>query len=90
MAWTSMYVLQSFTIPQLSMTSGIGSDNARNYLLRLQKFNFVRKVQANANGYAGSHAVWILVRNPGPKAPIAMKDGRLYDPNTKTVYGEVK
>lgn len=90
MAWMAMHVTRTFTLPQLSMTSGIGESNARDYILRLQKYGFIRKVQENSSGRAGSHSVWLLVRYTGPDAPIAMKDGRLYDPNTKTVHGEAK
>ena len=89
-AWTAMHVHRSFTLPQLSMTSGIRESNARDFLLRLQKYGFVRKIQENFSGRAGSHSVWLLVRYTGPDAPIAMKDGRIYDPNTKTVHGEPK
>jgi len=89
-AWSAMHVMRSFTLPQLSMTSGIGESNARDYILRLQKHGFLRKVQENTSGRTGSHSVWLLVRYTGPDAPIAMKDGRTYDPNTKTLHGEPK
>jgi hypothetical protein len=32
----------------------------------------------------------MLVHFTGPLAPIASKDGRLYDPNTQKIHGEPK
>lgn len=89
-AWKAMHVLRTFTIPQLSMTSGIGRDNAKHYIYRLQAHGFVRKVKGNCSGVAGSHSTWLLVRHTGPEAPIAMRDGRVYDPNTDTIHGELQ
>ena len=90
-AWRAMRVLQTFTLPHLAATASIKEDNARNFLLRLQREGFVRKIEDNPLRKRGQFAVWRLVRNPGPKAPIAMKAGGLFDPNTRKTYlnGEV-
>jgi hypothetical protein len=89
-AWVAMHVHRSFTLPQLAMTANIGIDNARHYLLRLQEYGYVRKLQSAANGQPGRFDLWMLVHFTGPLAPIASKDGRLYDPNTQKIHGEPK
>ena len=82
-----MRVLVQFTIPQLAMTADLKPDNARNYVRRLQQEGFVRKTQPHQNGQAGSYALWRLMRNSGPQAPIPLKGGGVYDPNTHRTYG---
>lgn len=70
------------------MTADVSVSNARHYLRALELCGFVRLVQANKSGRAGSFARWHLVKDTGPKAPILRRDRlSLYDPNTQQTYG---
>lgn len=82
--WRAMRVLRVFTIPQLCMTSDVSTSNARHYVKALTAAGYLRKVSENHSGRAGSFAVWHLMRDTGPKAPILRRDRRsIFDPNTK-------
>lgn len=89
-AWQSMRVLRRFTLPQLEATAGISRANAKWYVLRLRFSGHVRLAQANISGRAGSHALYQLVRDSGPQAPIACVDGHVYDPNLDQYFGEAR
>lgn len=83
-----MRVLRTFTLPQLCMTADVRRDNANHYVLSLARAGFVQKIHPNQNGKAGSFALWRLIHDTGPEAPIpcAHRTG-LYDPNTKKTHG---
>jgi hypothetical protein len=85
-AWRAMRVLRTFTLQQVAMTASISMDNVRVYVHRLQREGFARKIQNNVSGCVGHFAIWRLLKDTGPDAPIARKAGGLYDPNTQTTY----
>lgn len=86
-AWTSMRVLRRFTRPQIEATAEISRDNVATYITRLRQTGYLRITTPNVQGRAGSHAVYLLVRDTGPRAPIIRKIGKqAYDPNNDQVY----
>jgi hypothetical protein len=84
--WLSMRILRRFTMPQACATAGLTEDNARRYLIGLERAGFVRVVLENDSGKAGSFKTYALVKDTGPSAPILRKDGSTYDRNTRTVF----
>lgn len=86
--WRAIRVLRTFTLPQLCMTADVRRDNANHYVLSLALAGLVQKIRENQSGKAGSFAIWRLVRDPGPAAPIPCGHRKgLYDPNTGKTYG---
>ncbi len=88
-AWQSMRILMRFTVAELVATAEIEESNARKYVRRLHRTGYLRLLAGNANGHPGSHSVWLLVRNSGPRAPIPRtKDTHVWDLNTKQLFPE--
>jgi hypothetical protein len=73
-------------MPQAFTAAGLTEDNARRYLIGLERTGFVRIVQGNDSGKAGSFKTYALTRDTGPLSPILRKDGSTYDRNTLTVH----
>lgn len=86
-AWQSMRIIKQFTKPQIEAVSQIKRDNLGRFIRPLVRCGYLRCVKENLSGSPGSFKVWRLIRNSGPKRPIPWKDGRVFDPNTKKVYG---
>lgn len=89
-AWRAMDVLGIFTIPQVRMASDISEANLQKYLNALHSVGIVRKIKEYRYRQAGAYSVWKLLAWTGPLAPMAMRDGRVYDPNTKKILGEMR
>lgn len=86
-AWNSMRVLRVFSTIQIVATAEISAINLRKYLPGLARAGYVQLAQAKQNGKVQGHAIWRLVRNTGPRAPIVRTDGTgVYDPNQDEVY----
>jgi hypothetical protein len=80
---------QQFTIAELQALSEIGEDNARKYLKALAAVGIVKVIKERRSGEVLGHIVWQLAKDLGPKRPLTWKDGRVYDPNTDTVFERV-
>jgi len=80
-AWTSMRILRRFCLPDIIATAEISPGNCAKYVRALRKAGYLRTVRARRSGKAGGGAVYQLVRNTGPHAPL-VKDGFVYDQNT--------
>jgi len=80
-AWQSMRILRRFKLPDIVATAEISPNNCAKYIRALNAIGYLRVVQARHQGKAGGGAVYALVKNTGPNAPLA-KDGFVYDPNT--------
>lgn len=76
-----MRVLIEFDVPRILATADVSLDNLRRFLLKLEGAGYLRRVQTNVSGRAGSRIIYRLVRNSGPKVPITYNNGRVYDPN---------
>lgn len=86
-AWAAMRFLRTFTAPELQMGAEIAYDNLKKYLTALEKAGYVKRLRPKRNGEAAGHVVWVLIRNTGPKHPIARRNGKgVYDPNTDEVF----
>lgn len=87
-AWTSMRILKTFTLAQLEATAEIGRVNLNQYVQALQRRGYLRIACERQKGYAGSWNHYRLIRNSGPLAPLARRDGTIFDPNTNQYFGE--
>lgn len=83
--WLAMRVLLRFDLAHLVTTTEATRTNCQDYLTRLCRAGFVRLV-SKGNGPARRMAMYHLVRNSGPRAPITRRSGDVYDPNTDTIY----
>lgn len=86
-AWESMRMLRRFDAPALMSVCGISRVNVKQYLLQLVRGGFVRRLPGYAQGKAGVFIEYQIARDSGPKAPIASRDGSVYDQNTGKRYG---
>lgn len=67
--WQSIRILLRFTLRDLAATAEVTYDMARIYVARLRRAGLVATVMVHGNK-AGSWAVYRLVRDAGPKAPM--------------------
>ena len=81
--WQSMRMLRIFTIPDLVATAEAGQDNAKKYVVGLERAGYLRRVREKANGRKGGHAAWMLIRDTGPSAPRLQTDGKTFDVNLR-------
>lgn len=88
-AWTSMRVLARFDVRQICVTAEIERKNAQDYITRLTASGYLRIVKPKSSA-GRSLAIYQLVRNSGPKAPITRKTGHVYDPNTNHIHTPVE
>ena len=84
--WFAIRVMRRFDIPSLEAAAEAGRSNTQKYVFALTRAGFLRKVFDGESGKKGGHAVWMLVRDPGPMAPRLQRDGRTYDPNGHEVF----
>jgi hypothetical protein len=84
-AWTSMRVLVLFDPVQLAITAEAEVANVLVYIKRLRRAGYLRLAQKNSAPQR-RRARYQLIRDTGPKAPIARKGHDVYDQNTGTLY----
>lgn len=87
-AWASMRCLGRFTTADIQATAEIGKDNLKKYIAALAGAGYIRIGKEKSNGSPSGHTVWRLARNSGPKHPLALNDGTVYDPNTGKRWGK--
>lgn len=83
-AWQSMRILRRFTVADLQITAEIREENTRAFIRPLVAAGFLR-VHAPRKGYRDA-AIYQIVRDSGPLAPIPWKNGEVLDQNTRTIY----
>ena len=88
LAWQSMRILKQFTRPQIETVAQIRKDNFGRFIRPLARCGYLQCVKEHVSGSPGSYKIWRLIRNSGPNRPIPREDGRVFDPNTKKVYGQ--
>lgn len=86
-AWQSMRIFRVFRLADIVSTAEISESNAFDYLQALEDVGYVKVVEARDPRRRGSRNLWRLTRNTGPEAPIPIRDGRVYDPNTQKTVG---
>lgn len=84
--WTSMRILQTFSIGQLQACSDTSNELARRIVSQLYRFDYLRLQQQYHPYFAGNEDVYCLVCNTGAKAPLLFAGGVLYDLNTHQIY----
>lgn len=85
-AWQSMRILRRFTTLEIAATTEIPYKSAQTFVERLARTGFVWCVRKNNRGRPGSYAVFQLIRDSGPTAPICRHNGQVYDPNLNQVF----
>ena len=89
--WRSMRMLTQFSWQDIAAHSTtpsvtVSSDSAKTYCGMLLKCGYLRVIpKADTRGRL---AIYRLVRNSGPLPPMIQRVKRVYDPNTRAVYGE--
>jgi len=85
-AWQSMRILRRFNQPDIVATAEISANNCAKYIRALTGAGYLRVIKPRHNGKSGGGAVYQLVKNTGPAAPLT-KDGFIYDPNSGEKVG---
>lgn len=88
--WRSMCMLKQFSALDLSLhsttpTVTVSLVTAKSYCAMLLATGYLRVV-SKAEPARGALAVYRLLRNNGPKAPMIQRVKQVYDPNTGDVY----
>ena len=86
--WSSMRILTRFNTRELVITAEAKVNNVQDYIQRLRAAGYLRLVAPGVGGLR-REAVYQLVRNTGPLAPITRKTGYVYDPNEQKVYAPI-
>jgi len=70
--WQSMRILRRFCLPDLARTAEVKIDNARKYVLALERHGFLVSSSASdyTRGKRGVYKHWSIRRNPGPDHPL--------------------
>lgn len=84
-AWRSMRILRTFTQAELQMTAEIRRANVKFFVARLLDAGYLRIATPRRGGYSPNR--YRLVRDSGPLAPIPWKNGEVFDPNTRQIWG---
>jgi hypothetical protein len=85
--WTSMRILQTFSIGQLQICSDVHEDVARTFVAQLYQLNYIQlRFFSYGYNFEGNEDIYQLINNTGPKAPFLCGDGRLYDLNNDCIY----
>ena len=85
-AWTSMSILQIFSVSQILTCSEISKLVALEFVYQLHQIDFLRLVEGCDAEGLGSENIYQLIENTGPIAPLICADGIVYDINTRTIY----
>lgn len=88
--WRSMRMLTRFTALDLGLHSttpsvSVTEATAQSYCSMLLSTGYLRVVQ-KADPVKGRKAIYRLIRNTGPKAPMIQRVKQVYDPNTGDVH----
>ncbi|RWR26818.1 hypothetical protein D2T29_19770 [Sinirhodobacter populi] len=88
--WRSMRLLGTFNIIDISAHSttpsvSVALETAQSYCSILLATGYLRVV-TKADPVKGRRAVYRLIRDDGPKAPMIQRVKQVYDPNTGAVY----
>lgn len=84
--WQSMRVMRRFTLPQLMATADAEQGPAAAYVNSLKNAGYLRVEQQRQLGITGSHGVYQLLRDTGPKHPITNRVQVVYDPNQDSYH----
>jgi DNA-binding transcriptional ArsR family regulator len=85
--WQTLRILrEEITKQQVAAITGLPYPTVQNYVAYLERAGYVRRLPGRGKAGAGPGPVrFRLVRDTGPHAPIASRDGRVYDPNLDAV-----
>lgn len=90
--WRSMRMLGKFSAKDLALHSttpsvSVSEATAQSYCTMLLATGYLRVAQ-KADPSKSRKAIYRLVRNSGPKAPMIQRVKRVYDPNTGQVHSK--
>lgn len=80
--WAALRALRRFDCAQLAAITGQNYGAISRYLKFLKESGYLRVVEPNQSGKAGSWTIYQLVYDSGPLPPMRRRDGDLFDPNT--------
>lgn len=83
--WNTMRVMRVFTVLDLMMAAEVQRNTAHTYLMRLKRAGYVRVTKPGGNRH-GERAIYLLVRNSGPKSPIDKGEGGMWDINDQQLH----
>lgn len=88
--WRTMRMLGTFGAVEVSLhsttpTVTVPVETAQSYCSMLLATGYLRVV-TKADPVKGRKAVYRLIRDDGPKAPMIQRVKQVYDPNTRKVY----
>ncbi len=83
--WRTMRIRKTFTLDDLVALSStdkkVSPEEVETYMKFLEKAGYIK----NLDGKSRPKAVYMLVKNTGPKPPMIQRIKRLWDPNLKEV-----
>ena len=80
--WNAMHVYDDFISIDMELSAEINERNLRAYLYALYRAGYLRLVRPRQDGENFGYAIWRLVEDTGPLAPIVRRDqSGVYDPN---------
>jgi len=91
-AWQLMRYLTKnqgrFTDGEIISIAEIGVRNLQAYRKRLVEAGYLEVVQKRRSGYRMGDAIYAVVRDTGPKHPLARRnESAMYDQNNGEIYG---
>ena len=85
--WTSMRILQSFSVGQLQACSNVTNGVARTVVFQFYQLNYLHLLSYYPNPcFCGNENQYQLIQNTGARSPILCGDGLLYDTNTNCIH----
>ncbi|MGF1727180.1 hypothetical protein [Photobacterium nomapromontoriensis] len=83
--WLTLRVLRKFRLSDLMMATEVGRSTASKFVNRLIQAGYVRKISPS-KPRLGDGAVFLLVRDTGPLAPIERSKKGMWDPNEDKLF----
>jgi len=85
--WTSMRILQTFSVGQLQACSDVSNDMVRTVVFQLYQFGYIQLLSYYPHRcFLGNENLYQLTENTGARAPFLYGNKILYDANTNYIY----
>ena len=87
--WAAIRFSPTFPLEEIEEATDSTRENIRKYCVALTRCGFLR-LTTRADGQPGKQNTYRCIRDNGPKAPSACRDGSVYDPNNGETYQPTK
>ena len=74
--WNAMKALKRFDIQELTLSTGVSANVAKNYIFWMRRCGFVNSIQGKETRY-----LFLKSADTGPRAPLIRKGGIVFDQN---------